>query len=637
MTPIFDGDSKRNKNIEKNKLATTVDIPNCNNEFVCNTSTEPDISSKVCIIKSQKKSYNLANSTSEEAYQSKDIYNSYIQDIHRRSAVTLFFIILVALGLILRLFWIQVLQSSTYQEQANKQHWGKKILPSRRGTIYDRNNRVLAISVPCMSCYADPKIISNTQITSQTLSAILKMEATEIESKLLKKNRRFVWLKRFLQTNEADQIQSLKLSGIFLQKESKREYPYNSLASHILGFVGQDHKGLEGIEAYFDEELSGEDGFVWTLKDGRRARWNIYHPEMLEKPAKNGSDLYLTIDINYQSFMEQELDKSIEEYEPISACAVLLDVETGEVLAMASRPNFDPNHFTESPTTSWRNHAISDAYELGSVMKPFPVSAALAQNIISPETIVFCHYGSCRIIPGRTLKDSHGYGNLSVEEVLIHSSNIGTAKIGIMLGAEKLCSYLEELGFGKKTGIELPGEENGMLKPANKWTNFTLTSVPMGHEICVTPLQMTSAYLTLAGNGTYRKPTLVQKLILPDGQEILQKIEQPKRIYPNEIAEKMHDILRQVVARGTAKKANIKEVAISGKTGTAQKLVNKEYSHEHFISVFVGFAPSEHPEVCCLVMLDEPKGSYYGGSVAAPIIANIFKRVLFQKNLNKIK
>lgn len=555
----------------------------------------------------------------------------YCRHIHQRSTLVLLIVILGFIGLGFRLAWIQLIEHEEYKKQALQQHWVKKELPAKRGTIYDRNRQILAISIPCFSCYADPKMITNPQKVAQELQTILQLDESFLLRQLSDPRRRFVWIKRFLSDEQTQMMQAMRIPGIFFLPESKRCYPQGKLAAHVIGFVGLDQNGLEGIEAVFQKQLAGQDGATWVLKDGRKARWNIHSFEAQEQPPQNGLDVILTIDIRLQEIVEEELANGMEKYQAKFGAVVLLSAKTSEVLAMASYPTFDPNCYMQSPVETWRNHAIADAYELGSVMKPFTIAAALSEKIVTEETVIFCNHGKCRILPQRVLHDTHGYGDLSVAEVLVHSSNIGTVKVGMMLGKEKLADSLHQVGFGQKTGIELPGETIGILKPAPKWTDFTLTSVPMGHEICATPIQMATAYATLANDGQYRRPTLLRELQFPNNTIWQPPIQPPRLVYQPSISSTLRPILRAVVQRGTAQKANIKGVEIAGKTGTAQKLVNGQYSHSNYLSVFAGFAPFDDPDLCAIVMLDEPQGAYYGGTVAAPVIANTFKRSLYHR------
>lgn len=549
------------------------------------------------------------------------------KNIHQREMHLVSFLIFLFILLSIRLFYLQIIRHNYYKEQAFQQHWKKQILPARRGCIYDRNGNVLALSIPAFSCHANPKLVKNPEETAKILASILNLSIEKVLSLITHPTRRFVWIKRKITNEEKESVEKEKLPGIAFTEESKRVYPNKSLAAHIIGFCDMDQRGLEGIEASFQEELSGKDGLQWTLKDGRTKQHRIHLPEAPYLQASHGGDVYLNIDIHQQAIVEQELDNVMKKQEAKGAACVLLDVKTAEVLALASRPTFDPNDYKNVPRENLRNKAISDAFELGSVMKPFVVSAGLAEKKITVDTMIDCGPGYCKIIPGRVLHDSHKIGVVPVTEVLKQSSNIGSAKIGMMLGKEKLYQYLTNLGFGKKTDIEISGESIGILKNVQRWTDFSMTSIPMGHEICVTPLQMVTAYVTIAGDGIYRKPSLVRKIQYHDGTILYKDMTDSSHfVFDSSLVKKMCEILRSVVTDGTAKQANIKDLAIAGKTGTAQKLDSHgKYVHNKHVATFVGFAPADNPILCTLVMVDEPKHGSYGGTVSGPVVANILR------------
>ena len=571
-----------------------------------------------------------------------DKENDYRRPMLIRAYVAAGIVSCAFLGLIVRLFWLQSVNYEKFRKTAFRQHWGKKSLPARRGEIYDRNGVLLAISQVGFSCYTDPKVVKDAKKTAEKLAPILEMDTEKLIRPLSHPRRRFVWLKRLLSKKKYEEIKKMKLRGIYFQKEQRRVYPNGKLAAHVLGFVGVDNRGLEGVEASFNPELSGIDGFTWVLKDGRLARLGIYSPEAPWKKPRHGGAVHLTIDINYQHMLEVQLERVMKEFgngknRPLGAAGILLQPKTGEILALASRPTYDPNEFGKYDRKSWRNMAIANAYELGSVMKPLVIAAGLTERVCSPNTVIFCHNGSYRAPGrGRPLKDTHRYGNLSVAEIVIKSSNIGSAIVGERLGKERLCKYLYRIGFGRKTGISLPGEAVGMLKPAHRWHKATISSVPMGHEITITPLQMATAYTTLAGDGYYRPPSIVKKIVYPNGKTAYKY--SPKlrnRIYPARVAQVMREILRLVVEEGTAKRAKRKTVSIGGKTGTAQKIVNGRYSHSNHIAVFVGLAPTQNPEFCCLVMVDDPYKAHYGGTVSGPAVANVLEQAWLHKTLQK--
>lgn len=564
------------------------------------------------------------------------IQKPYQQEMVKRARWVVTILTLCFVGLIVRLLWVQLLQHPLYRERAFQQHWAKQELEARRGEIRDRFGVLLSMSQEGYSLYTDPREVKNAAATAQQLAPLLEMEEAKLCERLSHPSRRFVWLKRLLTPEKTKQVQALKLPGIYARPEPRRVYPNGTLAAHVLGFTNVDHQGLEGVEASFDQELTGTDGFTWVLRDGKLARLGIYSPEAPVQPSCDGATVYLTIDTATQSILEAELDRVVAEFHPTGIAGILIEAATGEIRAMASRPTFDPNRFADAPPENWRNMVLANAYEVGSVMKPFVVAAALAQNLVTADTVVFCHNGAYRIIPGRVIHDVHPYGNLTVGEIIVHSSNIGTAIIGQHLGAEQVFSYLDRLGFGRRTGITLPGEASGLLKPLAQWTSFTLTSVPMGYEVCVTPLQMATAYTVLANDGVYIPPAIVRKLVYPDGTvQRREQPAQPQRIYPAQVATTVRTMLRDVVERGTARQANVIIIQIAGKTGTAHKLdANGQYSTSKYISVFAGLAPAENPRYCCVILVDEPQGSHYGGTVAAPAVGRVLQEVCLQNYLS---
>ncbi len=557
--------------------------------------------------------------------------DTFEKSIQQKAPIALGVLMFCMLALIGRLYWLQCHQHDYYQKKAFGQQWKKKILPNHRGTIKDRQGNILAISVPGYSCYANPQAVENPEEVAEQLSLLLDKKSAFLSSRLKRKNRKFIWLKRQLAEEQYEKVKALDIRGIGFRKESRRAYPGGKFAAHVLGFVGLENKGLEGIEANFQKELSGQPGYTWQLVDGRLARYAIYRSEAPGIPPVNGADIYLTLDYELQEIAEQQLEKAVEKFRPKKASAILLSVKTGEVLAMTSRPNFDSNHYQKSPQNSWRNIAITDSYELGSVVKPLVAGACMGENLVHSKTIINCHNGAYRI-KGRTLHDHHRYGDLTVAEILIYSSNIGAAQLGEMFGAKKLHTYLQHLGLGNKSKIYLPGESSGILKNHKYWTPSTMLSIPMGHEISMTPLQLVSAFTTLVGDGIYRPPYIVRKIVYPDGKEQHRYLPPNLvRIFPMHVVKEMRNILREVVVRGTAKRANIKGAFVGGKTGTAQKIVDGRYSHSKHVASFVGFAPYYKPMYCCIITVDEPVGSSYGGVVAAPYVAEILRQAVLIK------
>ncbi|MEW6358236.1 MAG: penicillin-binding protein 2 [Planctomycetota bacterium] len=538
------------------------------------------------------------------------------------------FMMLVFGGLLARLFWIQCVKHEKYVEYSRDIHVKRVPLPTRRGLILDRNGRTLAITTEVKSVFADPKVVRDKNRTASVLAAILGQDVREIKEKLNKETR-FVYIERKVSEQQAEAIGGQDLPGIGFKKEDKRSYPCGLLACHVLGFVDIDNMGREGVELLFDRALSGEPGFREVNQDGRRN--DLGGADLRHRAPTHGYSIVLTIDSVIQEIVEEELDSACIRWQPVGASVIVMSPVTGEVLAMASRPGFDPNHFGKYPLENLRNRAITDSYEPGSTFKPIVAAGGLAEGVVAMDTIFNCHNGAFRC-GARVLHDHHPYAELSFPDAIIKSSNIAMAQIGLALGTEKLYRWVERYGFGRQTGIELPGEVAGMVRPLKEWSSFSLTSVPMGHEIAVTPLQLVRAFCVYANGGMVLMPRIVRGVADNSGKRI-QKVfpvsVKVRRACSPEIARgKMHPILVDVVKDGTGKSAQCRHYQVAGKTGTTQKLVDGEYSHSKYIASFIGYAPATDPAVCVLVMMDEPQGAYYGGSVAAPAVSKIIERTL---------
>ena len=525
---------------------------------------------------------------------------------------------------------IQLTDHEKYVKLAKAQQSKKIELPARRGSILDRNGIKLAESLQVGSVYADPSEIEDISIVAYHLSKLLKLNSSKLV-KLLKKNKRFAWIKRKISDEELNAVAKLSLKGVYVKYEHHRFYPNQQLASHILGFTDVDEKGLEGAEQSFDSVLSGEPGYKLISRDALQRQ--IITPDAEERMPKHGEDVLLTIDANIQRFAEEELEIAYKKWSPISATAVVMDPMTGEVLALCNFPTYDPNHFTKYPSGSRRNLAVTDCYEPGSLMKPIVVSGIFEQGLIKPDDVLFCNNGVCEL-EGRVLHDTHGgHGNLTVSEIVAYSSNIGMAKLGLLMGNEKMYRYLEQFNFGERTGIELPGESGGIFHPLKQWSKkYSLISISIGHEIAVTPLQFTTAFCAIPNGGLLLKPTIIKSPIHNDNKinEELHSLQPVKRVINSNIARNiMNSILMKVVTEGTGKNANLLEYDVAGKTGTSQKTSGGRFSHEKFVGSFIAYAPAEHPRVCVLVMINEPQnGAYYGGTVAAPVVREIIRRSL---------
>lgn len=534
------------------------------------------------------------------------------------------------LALAVHLSRIQLLDHAKYRTLARGQQNKKIELPARRGSIVDRNGLTLAESLQVSSVYADPAEIEDVRTAVYQISKVLRLNSSKL-AKLLRKDKRFVWIKRKITDEELIEITKLALKGVYAKHEYQRFYPNGSLGSHVLGFTNIDERGIEGIELSFDDELSGEPGYKLINRDALQRQ--IITPDAEIRLPQHGNHVQLTIDANIQRLTEEELEIACEKWNPLSATAVVMDPMTGEVLAMANVPTYDPNYFRKYSPSARRNLAITDSYEPGSLMKPLVISGAFEHGVTKPDEIIFCEHGKA-VIEGRRLSDTHPHGNLTISDIIAQSSNIGMAKVGMRMGNEKMYRYLKQFNFGEKTGIELPGEINGVFHPLKQWSKkYSLISVSIGHEIAVTPLQFITAFCCLPNGGQWIRPKVVKATISNDKKtkEYYRPSQAAERVISSQVARTiMNPILMRVVTDGTGDKANLLEYDVAGKTGTSQKIQSSGgYAHNKHVGSFIAYAPAERPRICVLVMINEPqKGAYYGGTVAAPVVREIILRSL---------
>ncbi len=546
--------------------------------------------------------------------------------------------VIIAVGLsagISRLFYLQVFRNNDLSKIAVRQHQKTVALEPLRGTIYDRKGRVLAVNLDVESVYAVPSEIGDAREAAKRLSRFINEDWRILEKKL-KSDKGFVWLARKIDPNIAikikNEIKNEDLEGIGFIKESKRFYPKKELFGHLIGFAGLDNTGLSGIEARYDEFLKGEDGFIILERD---ARGSHIFPSSGYKPPVKGKDIVLTIDESIQYICERELDKAIQKTHAKSGMVIGMDPKTGEILAMAVKPSFNPNEFIKYAPAEWRNRIVSDPYEPGSTLKVIVASAALEDKVASPSEPMF--FGEDKIdIDGEIIHDTvREKGRLSFRDVIKRSSNVGAVRIGMRLGKERLYSHLKSFGFGDRTDIDISGESRGILRQTREWSKRSIGSVSLGQEIAVTPIQLITAVSSVANNGWMMKPFVVSEI--RDEDKIVRKVypEIKKRVLSAETAAEMTRILTSVVeAGGTGEKAAIDGYRVAGKTGTAQKIDLKTglYSDRYFISSFIGYAPAEDPQIALLVVVDSPEGLAWGGSVAAPVFKNIAEDVLLYMN-----
>lgn len=539
---------------------------------------------------------------------------------------------MIFLALSVHIGRIQLIDHEKYIKLAKVQQCKKIELPARRGSILDRNGSPLAESLQVGSVYADPAEIEDISSVGYHLGKVLKLDSSKVVN-LLSKDKRFVWIKRKIGDEELNAVAKLSLKGIYIKHENHRFYPNGKLGSHILGFANIDEKGLEGVELSYDYLLSGVSGYRLINRDALQRQ--IITPDAEIQLPRHGNDVVLTMDANIQRLVEEELEDACEKWKPLSATALVMDPSTGEVLAMANHPTYDPNHFKKYPPNTRRNLAITDCYEPGSLMKPVVISGIFDQGLVKPDDVFFCNNGACNI-EGRILHDTHGgHGKLTVSEIVAYSSNIGMAKVGMLMGTERMYRYLKQFNFGEKTGIELPGEIGGIFRPVKQWSKkYSLISISIGHEIAVTPLQFITAFCSIPNGGLLLRPKIVKSIISNDNKrkDEFQSPQIVERVMSSNVARTiMNPILMKAVREGTGKNANLLEYDVAGKTGTSQKAYSGggRYSHEKYVGSFIAYAPAERPRICVLVMINEPQGgAYYGGTVAAPVVGEIIRRAL---------
>jgi cell division protein FtsI/penicillin-binding protein 2 len=525
-----------------------------------------------------------------------------------------------------RLVYLAVIRHKTYQAMALRQQQRVIEISPERGTISDRSGSVLAVSLPVQSCFAVPPEIKDKRLASRLLAKILEMPAKDIETRL-KTDRSFVWVARRLPPEVVERISRMNLKGIYFEKEMERFYPKRQLAAQVLGFVDIDGHGQAGVEYRFDKEISGRPGELFVLADGKR---RYYHRN--ERPAVPGANVQLTIDENIQYIAEKELEAAVKQEHALRGSVIVMKPTTGEVLAMANYPTFNPNLPAESTSGERQNHAISDIYEPGSTFKTITLSAAVDDGLVTPGEVFDCQMGSIRVA-GRLIHDWHRFGLLTVSQVLMNSSDVGAIKIALKLGDDNLYHYMRAFGFGQKTGIRLPWESPGLLRPPKLWTASSIGSLAMGQEVGVTTLQLTDAVSAIANGGLLFRPRIISQ-IDQNGQVIIPPEPPPTRAISPMTAATMRHMMEGVVLEGTGRKARLDGYTTAGKTGTAQKIdpQTHSYSHTHFVASFIGFAPVNNPAVVTLVVVDDPQTlplyKREGGWAAAPVFKRVMEQVL---------
>jgi cell division protein FtsI (penicillin-binding protein 3) len=524
-------------------------------------------------------------------------------------------------GIEARLFYLQVIRHAEMMSRADRQQLRTIKAPAKRGEILDRTGRVLAYSVDADTIVADPTEVSDPESVSAAICGALDdcdSRERQTMARNLRRKGQFAWLARTVSPDEARRVKALQLPGVGFLKESRRYYPNKDLLSHVLGYVGVDNVGLAGLEFTFDSLIRGREGKVLVQTD---ARQHALFSRM-ERQATSGATLELTIDHVLQYMLERELRAGVEHNRAAGGSALIMEPQTGEILAMASWPTFNPNSFRSFGDEAKRNRTIQDLYEPGSTFKVVTASAALEEQLINPSDPIDC--GSGHIAFGsRVIRDMHAYGVLPFRDVIVKSSNVGAVRVGLRLGAERLGRYVNRFGFGQTLSPDFRGENPGIVWNPARLDSSALASISMGYQVGVTSLQMAAAVSSVANGGTLFEPHIV-RAVIKDGRRTAIAHKPLRRTISEGTAAALTDIMEGVVDRGTATAAQIDGYTIAGKTGTAHKLIDGRYSPSEYNASFVGFLPSRKPALTIIVVIDSPHGNgYTGGVVAAPI----FKRI----------
>jgi len=526
-----------------------------------------------------------------------------------------------------RVAYLQLFRHSEYLSRAAKQQRRKIDIAPKRGVIYDRNMRPLAMSIPVQSAFAIPSEVKDVEMAARLLSGVLGISAEEIRQELESENT-FVWIKRKLSPDKVEAIQSLNLKGIYLQEENQRYYPKREMAAHVLGFVNVDEKGLGGIEEKYDDLIRSKAEKVVVMTDGRQ-RWY----DGGEAQRDHGANVVLTLDERIQYIAERELAAAIEKTHAPAGSVIVQDPNSGAILALANWPKFNPNAATNSPDEARMNRAISAIYEPGSTFKLITLAAAFDQSLIRADEVFDCENGSVTVA-GHLIHDHKRYGMLTVADILANSSDVGAIKIALRLGSPRFFDYIRGFGFGTPTGVDLPGESRGLLHRLEHWGSYSIASVSMGQEVGVTPLQVVTAVSAVANGGLLYRPHVLQEMMRGDHRLPLEGtpgIDEPRRVVRSETAATLRRLMEGVILHGTGKAARLDGWTVGGKTGTAQKIdpATGRYSPKNVIASFAGFAPINNPAVTILVTIDSPGGyPHDGATVAAPVFKRIAEQVL---------
>ncbi|HUF01981.1 MAG TPA: penicillin-binding protein 2 [Gaiellaceae bacterium] len=524
------------------------------------------------------------------------------------------FVLLLSMALG-RAFWLQAVQGDAYAAMAVRQHRETVAVPAARGTIFDRNGEPLAIGERTITVYANPKQVDRPNELALAAVKELGVDPGELYPQLVDRSRGFVYVSRKADPEAARRLEKMGFAGLGFYPEERRIYPQGPVAAQVLGFAGMDNKGLEGLERSLEKVLGGKAGSQTIVKDPIGRALDV----VSTKPETPGRNIRLTIDHQIQANAEAVLADTVERFGARSATAIVMDPKTGAILAMAVAPRFNANRFPTTRPDRRRNRAVTDTYEPGSTFKLVTIAAALQEGMVTPSS-AFRLPPTLRVAD-RVIREAHTRRTqrMTVREIVEYSSNIGTVTMAQRLGEGRLASWIERFGFGRRSGVDFPGESSGFALPLEQWSGSTIGTVPIGHGIAVTPVQMAGAYAAIANGGVLVEPRLVERV---DGRPVEKR--KRTRIVSRIVSKQMLSMLRGVVVEGTGTEAAIPGYTVAGKTGTAAKIdANGRYSHSRYVASFVGLVPATEPELVIMVMVDEPRGSIYGGVVATPAFKQI--------------
>ncbi len=557
------------------------------------------------------------------------------RQISRRGKIWAIIAMACFAGLGYRLYCIQIIDHDKFSGKALKIRERCWSIEAPRGNIYDRNGNPLALNLKLFSVAADPELVKRPGQVAAGLGPLLRMEQRPLARRLTAGDGvRYVLLQDWVDAPTADSIRQLECPGLIVSTRWKRAYPHAHLAASLLGFVGRDSNALGGIEKALDDRLAGTDGEMLVVLDGRLPRSRALIPQrtIVTRQMTPGSSAVLTLDLDIQAIAEEELAKAVENARAAGGTALVMEPNTGDVLALATQPGFDPNEFWRYPRETWVNPAVASPYEPGSTFKVITACAAIQEGVMSRGERYDC--SGSRLIGQRKISCAlHGgtraHGALDLDGIIVHSCNTGIASVASSLGSDRTSAWLRRFGFGQETGIELAGESRGILPPTDEWSRMRLANIGFGQGISVTPLQLLSAYCAIANGGWLVRPRLLKAIMHPDGATEHASRPQPERILAEATCERMRHVMTRVVEEGTGKTARVPGRTVAGKTGTAQKPTPEAgFRSGKYVASFAGFAPAEDPKIAVLVIIDEPRRAHYGGIVAAPAFRAICERAL---------